>query len=30
MEGLIKGSRNRKTKQAIAVVIKISFPVVFN
>ena len=30
MEELITGNRNRKTKQAIAVVIKMRFSVVFN
>ena len=30
MEQLITGNRNRKTKQAMALVIKIRFSVVFN
>ena len=30
MEELITGNRNRKTKQAIALVIKMPFTVVFN
>ena len=30
MEKLITGNRNRKTKQAFAVVIKIRFAMVFN